>query len=378
MITENKRLHNTWIEIDSERLMQNLEVVRQHVSSQTNVMAVVKANAYGHGMCKVARMLSSKVDFFGVSCFAEADELRSAGILSPLLILGSVLPEDMPPAAHEDISFSVSGYDYAYKLHELGLRSGMPVKVHVKVDTGMGRWGVPYTEAYEVVKRMRKLDGLSLEGMFTHFSVADDPRIDYTERQIELFSLLVDELHTAGIDFEYVHAANSAAILNYPRSHYSMVRPGIVLYGYSPLPADEDELGLKPCLSLRSRVALIKEFPANRGVSYGRKFVTPARTRIAVVPVGYSHGYLHSLSGKARVLINGKSYPVAGNICMDYCMVDLGTDCAVKVGDNVTLLGEDAQEKITAHELASLAGTIPYEIITNLSNRIPRVYSEEG
>ena len=375
MIQKEKTDHNLWIEVNLASIKANFEQAKSLLARETRVMAVVKANAYGHGMETVAKMLAGVVDFFGVSCFCEANRLRSSGILSPILILGCLLKEDMVKAAEEDISVTVSDYNYAKILSDIGEESGIKIKAHVKIDTGMGRWGLSYCNAYEDIQKMFKLEGLNVEGIFTHFSVADDVAFDYTFRQIELFNALLDELLKKNISFEYVHSANSAGLINFPESHFNMVRPGIMLYGYAPNSLMRNKIELKPALCLKSRISLIKKFHANRGISYGRKFITDKKTKIGVIPIGYSHGYSYAFGQKAHVLINGKRYSIVGSVCMDYCMVDLGDD-DICVGDEVVLLGASGKDVVSAYELASLAGTIPYEIITNLNARIPRVFHE--
>ena len=369
--------YNLWIEVDLVKLRNNLRKAKEFIAGDVGVMAIVKANAYGHGMLEVAHALAEDVNYFGVSSFTEGDKLRKGGILSPILILSSILPYEMGVAIEEDHTLTISeiGYARAVNVHGEGKRKN--VKVHIKVDTGMGRWGLPYRDAFAQIKEICRFPFLNVEGIFTHFTVADNEHLDYTDRQIELFKALRDELAAAKITFKYVHAANSAGIINFRESHFNLVRPGIMIYGYYPQEYLHKKLDLEQALSLKGRISLIKEFGPRRGVSYGRKFVTTQHTKIGIVPIGYSHGYPYALSQKAHVLIKGKRYPVAGSVCMDYSMIDLGEADDIMVGDEAILLGQSGSETINAYELAAEANTIPYEIITSLNTQIPRVYINE-
>ncbi|MBU1863979.1 MAG: alanine racemase [Candidatus Omnitrophica bacterium] len=366
--------YNVWIEVDIAKIKSNIRKIKALVKADVNLMAIVKANAYGHGMVHIARTLADEVNYFGVSSYEEGNALRRDGILTPILMLGSVLPYEWDRAIDSDLTFSVSDIGYARELNTVGKKHGKKVRVHVKVDTGMGRWGIPYTHAFEDIKIINDLSFIEMEGIFTHFPVAENEHMDYTDRQIELFKALLDELNAQNIHFQYTHAANSAGIVNFSESHFSLVRPGIMIYGYYPQEYLQKKLSLERVLSLKTRVSLIKEFTSRRGIGYGRKFITKKKTKIAVIPVGYSHGYPYALSQKAYVLIKGKRYPVAGSISMDYTMIDLGDTSDVVVGDEVIMLGVSRDEEITAYELAKEANTIPYEIITSLNIQIPRIY----
>jgi alanine racemase len=366
--------YNLWIEINLDRIKSNFAKITGSLDASVKAMAIIKANAYGHGMLEVAHALSDQVSYFGVSTFAEGERLRKEGILVPTLILGALLPYEYEEAVRHDLTLSVSDPHYVRSLNAEAARQGKKVKIHFKIDTGMGRWGFQYPGAYKEILELAQLEHVNPEGIFTHFPVADNKKFDYTERQVELFKTLIDELALKGIVFPFVHAANSAGIINFPRSHFNLVRPGISLYGYYPCDSMKDSIGLQYALSVKSKVCLIKEFSEKRGIGYGRSYITPARTRIAVVPIGYSHGYPYALSRKTSVLIHGKRYPIAGNVCMDYIMVDLGIDAHIACGDEVVIIGESGEESMTARELAHKSGTISYEIITRLNAQIPRIY----
>ena len=366
--------HNLWIEVDIEKIRNNIAKVKTLVDDTVGVMAIVKANAYGHGMAHIAHAIADIVNYFGVSTFTEAEILRTEGILTPILILGSILPYEFEPAIDHDLTLSVSDSEYAQALNTVGRQKNKKVKVHLKIDTGMGRWGFIYKYAYNEIKKVLALPFLDGEGIFTHFPVADNEKIDFTERQIELFKALIDELERDGIIFSYMHAANSAGIVNFKESHFNLIRPGMIMYGYYPHESLHEKLHVEQALSIKGRICLIKEFEPRRGVSYGRRYITEKRTKIGVIPIGYSHGYPYALSQKGIVLIQGRRYPIAGSVCMDYIMVDLGDDSHICIGDEVVLLGTSGKEEMTAYELAKKARTIPYEIISNLSLHIPRIY----
>ena len=366
--------HNLWIEVDIEKIRSNIIKIKTLVEDTVGVMAIVKANAYGHGMTHIAHALADMVNYFGVSTYTEAEILRTDGILTPILVLGSILPYEFLSAIDNDLTLSISDTAYAHELNSMGKLKNKKVKVHIKVDTGMGRWGFIYKHAYGEIKKVNRLSFIAIEGIFTHFPIAENNKIDFTERQIELFKALIDELKKDKVVFSYVHAANSAGIVNFKHSHFNLVRPGIMMYGYYPHESLYEKLHVEQAMSIKSRICLIKEFQPQRGVSYGRKYITQKKTKIGIIPIGYSHGYPYALSQKGIVLIQGKRYPIAGNVCMDYIMVDLGIDSEITIGDEVVLLGTSGEEEITAYELAKKAHTIPYEIISNVSSDIPRIY----
>jgi alanine racemase len=329
-------------------------------------------------MCAVAHSLAEQVQYYGVSSFDEARTLRADGIMHPILVLGTILPHEFESAIEHHVTLTVSDVAYARALNYVASRLGRQCSIHIKVDTGMGRWGFAYKTAFNDILTVASLSHIHAEGMFTHFPVSDKKRFDYTDRQVELFKELVDALGERNVTFRFLHAANSGGILHFKDSHFNLVRPGIMIYGYYPSPGLRDGLSLEQPLTVKSRVALIKEVASRRGIGYGRMFITPKKTRICVVPIGYSHGYPYALSRRVSVLIHGVRYPIAGNVCMDYIMVDLGDNRTIKAGDEVVLLGTSGTEYISANELAAKAKTIAYEIISNLSAHIPRVYINEG
>ncbi|MDD5084594.1 MAG: alanine racemase [Candidatus Omnitrophica bacterium] len=362
-----------WIEIDLKALRSNLKNIRSVIGS-VDVLAVVKANAYGHGMVSIAKALENDVRYFGVATLEEALRLREAGVRKSILIFGYVYPHQVHLALENDITMSVSEFAHAAFIHEEAHRLGVKARIHVDVDTGMGRLGIPYRDAKEEILRIANIPTLNIEGIYTHFPIAEETADLFTDEQLKLFAGLISELEKEGLIIPVRHAANSAGLVNYERARLTMVRPGIILYGLYPDPRLKKKIKLRSILSLKARVVLLKELKAGSSVSYGREYIAPRDTVIGVLPIGYGHGYPFSVSGKAQVLFNGKRYPVAGRVSMDYTMVDFGMSSNVHAGDTVTVLGRDGDAEISVSEVAEWAETIPYEIVTRLSAAIPRNY----
>ena len=361
----------TWAEVNLRHLAYNFHQVKKRLSAQTKIMATVKADAYGHGLIPVARRLVQEgVDFLGVASIDEGIRLRKAAVEAPVLILGLALPEDIGPIFEYRLTPTVCGLDLATALDRRAKRRGLPVKVHLKVDTGMGRIGVLHQDAEELAIKISRLKFIRIEGIFTHFAFADLNQ-EFTHRQIGLFDTLVRKLAKSGINIPLAHAANSLGVLDYRNGHFNMVRPGLVIYGLHP--QQNLKIRLRPVLSLKTRVVFIKRLPPGYGVSYGHAYVTREDTQIVTLPIGYGDGYPRSLSNQAPVLIHGKRFKVAGRVCMDQMMVDAG-DLPAKVGDEVVLIGAQGKNKSTVEELSGLCATIPYEIVCGLGSRIPRVF----
>ena len=361
----------TWAEVNLNNLEYNFRQIKRLVSPKTKILVTVKADAYGHGLIPVAKRLrQSGVDFLGVASIDEGIKLREAGLRLPILILGLILKSDCKPVFAYDLTPTVCDKELAVALNNTAKTLSRQIKVHVKIDTGMGRIGVLHHEAKQLIEDIRKLKYIDIEGLFTHFALADTSR-DFTRHQIDLFDRLVSDLEKEGIDIPLKHAANSMGAIGYKMSHFNMVRPGLVIYGLYP--RQSLNIKLKPVLSLMTKVMFIKRMPKGSGVSYGHEYVTGIDTRIAVLPIGYGDGYPRNLSNKGPVLIRGKRFKIAGRICMDQIMVDVGAS-VVKPGDKVMLIGSQKKNKITTEELAELSGTISYEIVCGLGSRIPRVY----
>jgi len=361
----------TWAEINLNRLQDNFNWIKKIIPAQAKVMACVKADAYGHGLVPVAKKLAGcGVDYLSVASIDEGISLRQAGIKLPILVLGMILEKDIPPLIKYNLSQTVCTEELANKLNDAGRKSNKVINIHIKIDTGMGRLGVLFKDALIMIKRINKLKFVRIEGVFTHLSLADVNR-DFSLLQIKLFNQLISKLRKIRIRIPYIHAANSLGVICYKESHFNMVRPGLILYGLSP---DEGlQVNLKPVLSLKTRIVYLKKVPAGFGISYGYTYVTQKDTLIINLPIGYGDGYPRNLSNLAPVLIKGKRLKIAGRICMDQVMVDVGK-LPVKIGDEAVLIGAQGKENITAEELARLSATIPYEITCGLGSRIPRIY----
>ncbi len=362
----------TWAEINLDNLDYNFRQIRKITNPKAKVMVVVKADAYGHGLVPIAKRLQERgADYLGVASIDEGIKLRQAGISLPVLVLGLILEKDVVPLFRYNLSVTVCNEELAKALNMKARILRKALKVHVKVDTGMGRIGVIHNEAVDIIRKIHKLRFVNIEGIFTHFAFADTNK-DFTSYQIRLFNRLISELRKERINIPLFHAANSAGVINYPKGQFNMVRPGLVIYGLSPV---GNNLGIKirPLLSLKTKIVYAKKVPKGYGISYGHTYITKKNTTIVVLPVGYGDGYPRNLSNIAPVLIKGKRFIISGRICMDQIMVDVG-DLPVKAGDEAVLIGTQKGNKITTEELASLAGTIPYEIVCGLGSRIPRVY----
>jgi alanine racemase len=383
----------TWAEINLGNLAYNFRQIKKMLEPQVKIMVTVKADAYGHGLIPVAKKLvACGVDFLGVASIDEGIKLRQARISLPILILSLILKKDIEPLFRYKLTTTVCDEGLACALNNKAKSEGRPINVHIKVDTGMGRIGVLHQDAQGLVKKIHKLKFINIEGIFTHFAFADTDK-DFTLQQINLFNRLIRNLKAASINIPLVHAANSMGVIDYKQGHFDMVRPGLVIYGLYPkenFPASRhsgipsltgeagsrnmrEKINLKPVLSLKTRVVFVKRLPGGYGISYGHDYITKKETTIVTLPIGYGDGYPRNLSNQAPVLIGGKRFKICGRICMDQVMVDVG-DHSVKIGDEVVLIGSVGKNKITAEELAGLSGTIPYEIVCCLGNRIPRIY----
>ena len=381
----NQFLKRAWAEIDLDAIHHNFCAVRAAVSPSAMIMAVVKADAYGHGVRHVAEELAQAgADWFGVSTLAEALQLRRYGFLQPILILGYTPPEQAEALAKEHITQALFSKEYARRLSQCAAAVGVEVEVHVKVDVGMGRIGFPLQNnpgVEEEIRTVCRLPGIRATGIFTHFPSADldgDEDGTVTEGQFTLFTAAIERLKQLGIVFSVRHCCNSAAALCQPHMHLDMVRAGIVLYGLSPSPALSHSADLQPAMSLKSAVSMVKELPAGATVSYGRTYRAGHNITAATVCLGYADGYLRSLSNRAQMLVHGQRAPLIGRVCMDQLMLDVSGIEGVKEGTTATAFGRDGTAVLPADELAALAGTINYELTCLVSKRVPRVYLKGG
>lgn len=370
-----------WAEINLDNLIYNVNNIKKKISPGTQIMAVVKADAYGHGAIEVSRVLvKNGINMLAVAIIDEALQLRHYNFDIPILILGFTPFELSEQVVENDISQTVYTLEQAYYLNEAAKKIGKKAKVHIKVDTGMGRIGfLCDKESVDMVLKIANFSHIELEGIFSHFSSADDPQSDsFTHEQFLKFENFVKELNKNGVYFKYRHISNSAAAIRFPQYQLDIVRLGIILYGLYPGEALKKEISLKPVMSVKAKVINVKEVPEGYPISYNRKYVTPCKSKIATIPIGYADGFTRVGSEKRSVLINGEYAKVVGNVCMDQCMVDVTHIKDVKIGDEVVIIGKQGENEITADDLAMQIGTINYEVICSVSKRIPRVYIRDG
>ena len=368
---------STRVIIDLDRICHNFDAVRQKAG--VPVMAVVKADAYGHGAIQIARILEDKCAFLGVSSMLEAMELRQAGLKTPILILGHTVPSAFPTAIREEIRPTIYRWEDALALSQAALAENRTASFHFAVDTGMSRIGFQVSEeSANLCAKIAALPGLRAEGLFSHFATADSGDLTRSHQQAERFDAFYVMLQARGVSIPIRHMNNSAGIMNFDR-HYDMVRSGIVTYGmYPSQEVDAKLLDLQPALRWVSKVTHVKVLPAGREISYGGTYVTKAETRVATVPVGYADGYRRNLSGKFYALIHGQKAPILGRICMDQLMLDVTHLPQTQVGDRVTLVGRDGEEVITMEQIAAAADSFNYEFVCGISRRVPRIYTSGG
>jgi alanine racemase len=371
------RFDNTYVNIDLDAITANFRAIRQKAG--VPVMAVVKADAYGHGAIQVARQLQEECAFFGVSSMLEAMELRQAGLENPILVLGHTRVAAFPEAVKENIRPTIYRYEDALALSQEAVKQEKIAPFHFAVDTGMGRLGFqPTEEAADICAKIAQLPNLEAEGLFSHFATADCTDLSQAKAQAERFDRFYEMLQSRGVSVKLRHLDNSAGLMNFD-CHYEMVRSGIVTYGmYPSSEVDPMNLPLTPALSWHSRVTHVKLLPAGRPISYGGTYVTDRPTVVATVPVGYADGYRRSLSGKFYVLIRGQRAPILGRICMDQLMVDVTDIPNVQLNDRVVLVGTDGEETITMEEIAQAADSFNYEMVCGISRRVPRFYRSGG
>ena len=368
---------NTCVRIDLDAIESNIDAIRSRTG--VDVMAIVKADAYGHGAVQVARLLQDKCAFFGVSSILEAMELRQAGLTTPILILGHTPVSAFPALIKHRIRPAIFHYEDAAALSGEALRQGVTAPFHFAVDTGMSRIGFQATEEEaDICAKIARLPGLFPEGIFSHFATADCADLTRAKAQAARFDEFVAMLSRRGVEIPIRHLNNSAGLMNF-NTHYEMVRSGIVTYGMYP--SDEvcpETLPIRPALQWHSRVTHVKTLPAGREISYGGTFVTTKPTRVATIPVGYADGYRRSLSGRFHVLIRGKKAPILGRICMDQMMVDVTDIPETQLNDRVVLVGRSGEEEITVEQMAQALDTINYEVVCGISRRVPRLYCRGG
>ena len=357
--------YRTYTEIDLQAILRNAKAIKAHTGKR--LIAVVKADAYGHGVVPVAETLRPVTDIFAVATIEEGVALRQAGFRESILVLFSSLPEQARQIVAHELIPTISDWQFADGLNGVASKS---VRVHVNINTGMNRSGVHWTEAVQFLNRLKTLPRLDVEGVFTHFATADEMDKHYVFVQLDRFAAVLESISSGDA---LIHAANSAAALAIPESHFGAVRPGLSLYGVYP--ASERPIKLEPALTWKTRIGWIGSLSAREGVSYGSTYKAPHQTHVAMVEVGYADGYPRALSGSGEVLIGGARRPIIGQICMDVSVVRLAPTDNVSVGDEVVLIGKQGKAEITVDELAHRAGTISYEILTQIGNRVKRIFN---
>ncbi|WP_138203510.1 alanine racemase [Haloimpatiens lingqiaonensis] len=375
-----RHLRPVWAEINLDKLASNMKEIRR-VAKSKDIIAVVKADAYGHGALDVAPVfLENGANRLAVAVISEAVELRRGGIECPIMILGFTPPNLIDNLLRYDIEQTVYSYDFAEEISNMAVKNKKIAKIHIAVDTGMGRIGfLPNEDSVEQVYKISKLSNIVIEGIFSHFSAADEKDKEYTYNQLERFNWFYNKLKDRGVKINIRHVANSAAIIDLPETHFEGVRPGIIQYGYYPSEeVSKENINIKPAMQLKTNVVHIKKIPAGEYIGYGRRFKTTRDSVIATLPVGYADGYTRLLFGKGKVIINNEFAPVVGRICMDQCMIDITDIKDVKVGTDVILIGETEEIKFNAEDAADMLGTISYEVVCMISKRVPRVYIKDG
>jgi alanine racemase len=375
-ITTNEGVRATWAEIDLACLNRNLEAIRRKVAP-AKVMLVVKANAYGHGLVEVAKALAPRADYVGVAVLEEGILLRELGLAAPIIVLGGIWGDQIPLYLQHNLTLTASSVERLEQIDAAAGRMGVRARVHLKIDTGMERIGIHYYSAHLLQEAALRCRHVDVEGIYSHFANADAADLTHARLQLERFNEVLHFYERHSLPQPMRHMANSAAVLQLPESYFDMVRPGIMLYGVYPSPQVPHTVEVRPALAWKSRVVYFKVVKPGHPVSYGSTWQSDHEVRLVTVPVGYGDGYFRNMSNQAQVIIRGKQYPQVGRICMDQVMVNIEWDSAYN-GDEVILMGEASGLQITAEDLAAWAGTVPYEILTNINARVPRVYLTEA
>ena len=373
-------LHPIWTEIDLNNLINNIEEIKKK-SNNSKIIGVVKANAYGHGAIEVSKaLLNCNVEKLAVANIVEAIELRENNINAPIMLLGISEEFAIDELINYNVEPTVSTLHFANILNEKAMEINKVIKIHIALDSGMGRIGFRNNvKDIEDIITISKLSNLKIESIFSHFSTADSIDKGYSKKQMDIYNSIINKLKENGVNITNRNISNSAAIIDIPESHYNYVRPGIIQYGYYPSDeVNKNDINLKPVLTWKTRIIHIKEVDENEYIGYGKTYKTTKKTLIATLPVGYADGYSRGLSNKGSVIIKGKLAPIIGNVCMDQFMVDVTNIEGVNVGDEVILLGNDGDVKFDAEDMASILNTISYEVLCLIGRRAPRVYIKDN
>lgn len=368
----------TWVEIDLNALRHNLLAIRKWVGPQIKILGIVKADAYGHGDYEVSRvLLNNGVEMLGIAILEEGIQLRDKGIKAPLLLLGGIFEEQIDTVIQYGLTPTVYDLKLAEVLSKRAYHFSKVIKVHVYVDTGMGSIGVKHNKAVEFIKSLKEMKNLLIEGIYTHCSSSDEKDLAFTNLQIKRFRDVLAALDSMKVCIPLRHMANSGAILGYPEAYFTMVRPGLSLYGLYSLEDVSRDIGIKPVMSFKTRIIHIKDMESGDVVGYGRTYRITKPTRVATLPLGYDDGYNRLLSNQGNVIIKGRKASIIGRVCMDQCFVDVTNIKDVSVGDEVVLYGSQGQETISIESVAEQLNTVPYEVTCNISKRVPRTYINE-
>ena len=367
-----------WVEVNLDAMKWNIGVIRELLGADVSILLVVKADAYGHGAVRIARFaVECGVNMLGVATVDEGKELREADIELPILVLSPVLPEEVIHALEYDLAVTVSSTEFAEAASETAKSAGKNCKVHIEVDTGMGRAGLGRERAIEEIRKILGLENLEFDGLYTHFPASDND-IDFTSDQIESFKALLDELKSGGVEFRYVHCANSAAVMNFPSSHFNMIRPGLLVYGHAPTFGLREKTDVVPVMSFKTKLVLVREMPPGSSISYGRTYIAPGHISMGIIPVGYGHGMSHHLSNRGEVLFRGSRVPIIGRVTMDMTMIDLSGFEDPRSGEEVVIFGRQGSSSLDVDEIARWESTLNYEILCRISKRVARIYMSNG
>jgi alanine racemase len=360
--------------VDLHAIAFNLNGIRKHIGKKVKIMAVVKANAYGHGLTEISRaVVGLYANYLGVAIAEEGVRIRELGVNVPIHVFLLPSKEQCDLSVEYNLEPTICSEREVNWLNALGNKHRKTIGVHLKIDTGLNRIGLKLAELEKFLKLLAQKRRIEIIGVFTHFAIAENRDKSFTLKQFDEFQHAVDFLRRNGIQPEFIHCANSAAILDLPETHCSMVRAGLMMYGYFPSHTTTESIPLKPALTLKTKVSFVKRILAGESVSYGRRYFAARRTTIATIPIGYADGYSRLLSGKASVLMQGNRFPVVGSIGMDQMMVDV-SNAHIEAGEEVVMIGKQKKDQILADELADHLGTIPYEILCAISHRVPRIY----
>lgn len=374
--------YNTYAQVDLDRIAHNYREIRNILAPTTELMCIVKANAYGHGAVEVARVLAKEgASMLGVATITEGVELREAGITTPVLVLGGIQEQHVEAVVDYNLSQTVTSREIIQKLSDYAQASGKTPKVHLKIDTGMGRLGIrPGKELDFFLPVLKKCRNIEVEGVYTHFAASEDTDRSYTNLQMRRFKSAIRAVDEAGIKCRYRHCYNSAAIINHPElySFFNLVRPGLILYGYYPCDTWLKFINIKPAMQVKSKITYVKTVHPGDSVGYGRTYIADRDTRVATIGIGYADGYSRRLSNTGYAIVKGKKVPLIGRISMDQCCLDVSEVEDVKLGDVVTLIGEDGASSIWANEIAEMFGSIAAEVLTALGRRVLRIYKCTG